>query len=327
EIGWNFLTYVKTGTNSATGNFMDFVNDCISRGYAQSSWYVHDFEAGFEIMSGGEGLTANSFSFSVSTGGTTTPAPTNPPTITNPPAITNPPSSGDNSLVVRARGTNGDEQIRLKVDNNTIATFNLNTSYGNYTASTNSGGNLSVEFFNDGSGKDVQVDYIQINGSTRQAEDQSSNTAVWQNSSCGGSYSEWMHCNGEISFGDISGGTTTPAPTSPPVITNPPVVTNPPAVTNPPVVTNPPAVTNPPGSGETCSGGISKSIPFTQDGAGNYCFEIASINYINSWNMTKLTVNGVDFTNKWASNLPAKINGLYYIVYDGNVGWCHFEAK
>jgi len=72
----------------------------------------------------------------------------------------------------------------------------------NRTATTNNSGGINVEFFNDASGRDVQVDYIVVNGSTRQAEQQSYNTAVWQNSSCGGSYSEWMHCNGIIGFGD-----------------------------------------------------------------------------------------------------------------------------
>ena len=37
---------------------------------------------------------------------------------------------------------------------------------------------------------------------TRQAENQTYNTAVWQNNSCGGSNSEWMHCGGAIGFGN-----------------------------------------------------------------------------------------------------------------------------
>ncbi|MFA5555124.1 MAG: glycoside hydrolase family 11 protein [Phycisphaerae bacterium] len=111
-------------------------------------------------------------------------------------------ASGSKTIVVRARGTNGSEQIRLQVGGSTIATWTLGTSMANRTATTNNAGGINVEFFNDASGRDVQVDYIVVNGSTRQAEQQSYNTAVWQNSSCGGSYSEWMHCNGIIGFGD-----------------------------------------------------------------------------------------------------------------------------
>jgi GH35 family endo-1,4-beta-xylanase len=53
----------------------------------------------------------------------------------------------------------------------------------------------------------VQVDYITVNGTTRQAEAQSSNTGLYANGSCGGGgLSEWMHCNGAIAFGNVSGG-------------------------------------------------------------------------------------------------------------------------
>ncbi len=70
----------------------------------------------------------------------------------------------------------------------------------NYTATTSASGGITVEFTNDASGRDVQVDYIQVGGSTWQAENQSTNTGVWQNGSCGGSNSEWLHCNGYIGF-------------------------------------------------------------------------------------------------------------------------------
>jgi hypothetical protein len=72
----------------------------------------------------------------------------------------------------------------------------------NKTASSNLSGGIDVQYYNDSSGRDVQIDYLVVNGSTRQAESQSSNTGVWQNSKCGGSYSEWLHCNGYIGFGN-----------------------------------------------------------------------------------------------------------------------------
>jgi hypothetical protein len=115
---------------------------------------------------------------------------------------------GSNTLVVRAKGTVGGEHIVLKVDDNTIGDWNLSTSYQNYSASTNSTGGTLVCFDNDGGDKDVQVDYLEVNGSRRQAEDQSYNTGVWQNDECGGGdgRSEMLHCDGCIGFGDISGG-------------------------------------------------------------------------------------------------------------------------
>jgi peptidoglycan/xylan/chitin deacetylase (PgdA/CDA1 family) len=114
--------------------------------------------------------------------------------------------TGSNTIVVRAKGTAGSEQINVRVDNTTIGTFTLTTGMANYTASTNNTGNVNVQYFNDASGRDVQVDYVTVNGATRQAENQSSNTAVYQNGACGGSNSEMMHCNGIITFGAVSGG-------------------------------------------------------------------------------------------------------------------------
>lgn len=111
------------------------------------------------------------------------------------------------TIVVRARGTSGSESISLRVDNANVATWTLTTNYQNYTASTSLSGGITVAFTNDANGRDVQVDYITVNGDTRQAEAQTYNTGLWANGRCGGgSNSEWMHCNGAIGFGNVSGG-------------------------------------------------------------------------------------------------------------------------
>ncbi len=87
----------------------------------------------------------------------------------------------------------------------------------------------------------------------------------------------------------------------------------------------------PTGNISACSP-VSSTIlaPFTFDGAGTFCWQASSLgSYINSWNLATLTVNGVDFTNKYVAvgNLPAKINGFWYVYYVGNFTWSHFEAK
>jgi hypothetical protein len=105
---------------------------------------------------------------------------------------------GNNTIVVRARGTSGAESIQLRVNNTTIATWTLTTSFQNY--STAGSGAVTVHFINDSGGRDVQVDYVTIGGVTHQSESQSTNTAVWVNNSCGGSNSEWLNCNGFISY-------------------------------------------------------------------------------------------------------------------------------
>ncbi len=112
---------------------------------------------------------------------------------------------GSKTIVVRARGTTGQEQIRLKVNNTTVQTWTLTTSMQSYTATTSLSGGSLVEYFNDSGSRDVQVDYLSVNGSIRQAEDQTYNTGVYQNGSCGGGNgrSEWLHCNGAIGFGNL----------------------------------------------------------------------------------------------------------------------------
>ncbi len=120
----------------------------------------------------------------------------------------------------------------------------------------------------------------------------------------------------------IGGPTNTPTRT--PTIGGP---TNTPTRTNTPVTPTP----TPTSGGSTCSP-VTATItaPFTFDGAGTFCWQIAAIpSHINSWNLTSLTVNGVNFTNIYVpvSSLPSKINGYWYISYNGPYAWSHFEAK
>lgn len=72
------------------------------------------------------------------------------------------------------------------------------------------------------------------------------------------------------------------------------------------------------------------TAPFTFDGAGTKHWKIAVVpNYINCWNLSALTINGVSFLNLYvgASQLPAKQNGYYYIDYTGPYNYSHIEIK
>ncbi len=109
--------------------------------------------------------------------------------------------TSDDSIVVRARGIIGGELIEVRADGVTLTSHILSTSYEDYTA--NGSGNITVHFVNDFGERDVVVDYITVNGTTLQSEDQATNTGVWQGQ-CGGSYSEWLHCNGYIDYGTSS---------------------------------------------------------------------------------------------------------------------------
>lgn len=112
---------------------------------------------------------------------------------------------GANTIVVRMAGVVGDESVSLHVGSTVVQTWTLSASLSNYTASTDASGELRVEFSNDSGDRDVQVDYVTVNGVTYQAEDQQDNTGVYEDSCGGGSYSEMLHCDGSIGFGNIVG--------------------------------------------------------------------------------------------------------------------------
>jgi endo-1,4-beta-xylanase len=114
-------------------------------------------------------------------------------------------ASGNKTIVVRARGVAGGESITLKVNNTAVQTWTLSTTMTNYTATTSLSGGTMVQYTNDATGRDVQVDYISVNGALRQSEAQTTNTGVYQNGACGGGngLSEWLNCNGYIGYGNI----------------------------------------------------------------------------------------------------------------------------
>jgi len=108
-------------------------------------------------------------------------------------------------IVIRARGNIGSEWIELLIDDVTVQTSRVSTVYQDYIYyASDSLANIKVYFSDTNGGDyDVQIDYIKANDVTYQAEKQAINTGVYQNDNCGGSYSEWIHCEGYIDFGTI----------------------------------------------------------------------------------------------------------------------------
>jgi hypothetical protein len=84
---WVYIGYrAKNQITSANLDIKAFIQDLINRGICQSSWWLDNIEAGFEIEdTGAVGLTTDSFSASVIAGGGTV---TNPPTETVTPTAT-----------------------------------------------------------------------------------------------------------------------------------------------------------------------------------------------------------------------------------------------
>ena len=105
------------------------------------------------------------------------------------------------TIVIRAKGVTGTEIINLEVDGTIIKSWTVTTSYADYTTTANVNGLIHVNYTNDSTGRDAQVDYIIVADSTYQAEAQTVNTAYYANGSCGGgSNSEMMQCTGYIEF-------------------------------------------------------------------------------------------------------------------------------
>ena len=125
---------------------------------------------------------------------------------------------------------------------------------------------------------------------------------------------------------------TSVAPTSTPTRTNTPVAaTNTPTATPVPPTNTPTATPTSGAGGGTCSPvDATIAAPFTKDGAGVLCWQSSNLgSYVNSWNLSSLTINGVNVTNLWvgSGSYPAQIGGYWYVVYNGPYAWSHFEAK
>ncbi len=92
-----------------------------------------------------------------------------------------------------------------------------------------------------------------------------------------------------------------------------------------------PTPTPTPTTGGACSPVTSTiTAPFTFDGAGTFCWQSSNLGgFINSWNTTSVSLNGVNVTNVYvaAASYPPQIGGYWYVSYNSTVAWGHFETK
>lgn len=76
-----------------------------------------------------------------------------------------------------------------------------------------------------------------------------------------------------------------------------------------------------------CAGAAAVSLPLVINGVGDFCrVTSGTISNVNSWNTARIEINGVAYTNRWSSSMPARINGNYYIRYVGQYAWSHLEV-
>ncbi len=116
-------------------------------------------------------------------------------------------SDSNGTITIRARGDNGTEKMELRLDGETVQTWTVSQEYETYRYEPSLTGdpNVRVAFVNDqGSTHDLTVDWLEANGQRFEAEEQQVNTGVYQDDSCGGSYSQQLQCDGYIDFGTVS---------------------------------------------------------------------------------------------------------------------------
>ncbi len=105
------------------------------------------------------------------------------------------------NIVIYANGSDGTEIVELIVDGNVLTTWNLNSGWGYYTFTGPSTGTFQINYTNDADGRDVQLDYLEVDGVKYEAEDQQLNTGSYGNDACGGGeYTEYMYCSGYVEF-------------------------------------------------------------------------------------------------------------------------------
>ena len=79
------------------------------------------------------------------------------------------------------------------------------------------------------------------------------------------------------------------------------------------------------------------SLPFTYNGAGEYYWKTNDFStdpnnwshYVNSWNLSLLEINGVDYKNIWVvqHSIPASSDGYWYIHYKATSPYAHVELR
>ncbi len=130
------------------------------------------------------------------------------------PRLVTPAAAIEKSSVVsiRAHGKSGAETVDLQINNEFVASYKLSQvmeSYNYRVPETTTVTKLRVYFRNDGPGRDVNVDYVAIDGKRHQSEARTTwSTGDYINGRCStgnNSKSPWLYCNGYFKYTDAEG--------------------------------------------------------------------------------------------------------------------------
>ena len=121
-------------------------------------------------------------------------------------------AAGQDEILVRAQGDSGEERMALIVNGNRVADWTVTTNAASYRYDVDSPlaiDSVEVRFLNDAAGRDLDVDYINVGGTTLQSESSSTiSTGTYiRGEGCRerAATSATLHCNGSFNY-DISSG-------------------------------------------------------------------------------------------------------------------------
>jgi endo-1,4-beta-xylanase len=81
-------------------------------------------------------------------------------------------------------------------------------------------------------------------------------------------------------------------------------------------------------AGATCANAVPLNLPKVFTGEADTCLVTSgTIESVNSWGADTVEINGVSYKSKWSNQMPARINGNYYIRYVAKQFWAHFEIN
>jgi cellulose 1,4-beta-cellobiosidase len=349
QSSWNIISYVLTpgGTSVSGLDIKALIQDSVNRGSTNAAWYLIDAEAGFEVWQGGQGLASSGFSFSASTGvGATATATTAArPTATATTAATA--TATARAAATATATSNGGTGACSPVDATITSPFSFDGA-GPKCWKTNSLG----AFINIWNTTKVTINGVDI-------------TNVY--TACGSypaklSDGFWYISYSSASFGHLetsgtpcAGGATATAtvrPTATPTSGATATATTRPTATSTATATTRATATSTAvatatatattratatatatsngGAGACSPVDATITSPFSFDGAGPKCWKTNSLGgFINIWNTTKVTINGVDITNVYTAcgSYPAKLSdGFWYISYS-SASFGHFETS
>ena len=178
--------------------------------------------------------------------------PTTTTTATTTTATESPDAPSSSDIVIRSKGKSGEETLELRIDGTAVANWTVTTEWAEYRHPVASDAAIDIvetRFTNDGGvARDLQVDYIEVNGNVFEAEASSTRTSGTYSRDTGcserASDSQWLHCNGGFTFSiSDNPGPVTPVAPTPPAPTTTEAPTTPVPTTAAPTTTAAPAPT------------------------------------------------------------------------------------